>query len=111
MRFATFITFLFTINHLSAASGWIPRAGQNPDGRYAQAMATDTVRNQVVMFGGNTQAGTSDETWLWNGIWTMPTKSGPGEHARAAMAFNSTTGETILFGGLDSNNNLLSDTW
>ncbi len=82
------------------------RKAATPAGRFGCAMATDTLRNQVVMFGGYV-AGRfpSEDTWVWNGHMDQPS-NGPGAaspaRAYAAMAFDAASGVTILFGGSDS---------
>jgi hypothetical protein len=57
------------------------------------------------------------DTWVWNGAdWAPAAGPGPSARSDAAMAYDSTTGQTVLFGGQtdpagSSPSHLLSDTW
>ena len=54
-----------------------------------------------------------NDTWTWNGTtWTQqfPTTSPPARDA-ASMAYDSGTGQLVLFGGDDSSGGFLNDTW
>ncbi|MBI5546657.1 MAG: hypothetical protein HY901_22470, partial [Deltaproteobacteria bacterium] len=72
-----------------------------PDGRYRHAMAYDTKRAVVVLFGGFGGAALSD-TWEWNGSdWAeiAPGGSIPAPRVGHAMAYDSARGFVTLFGG------------
>ncbi len=63
--------------------------------------------------GGTTQFAYSD-TWTWNGTaWTqLSPASHPSSRDGGAMAFDTATGTTILFGGLSATTGAaLNDTW
>jgi len=101
-------TLLPNWNQLSPAT--------SPPTRYITNLTYDTTHDQVVMFGG---FGTCvngpycSDTWLWNGSnWSQanPVNS-PSGRAGAAMAYDATSGNVVLFGGLQSGSNRLSDTW
>ncbi|MBI1737785.1 MAG: hypothetical protein HYR58_00880 [Acidobacteria bacterium] len=63
-------------------------------------MAYDATRREVVLFGGYTTQGDSNDTWIWNGMdWIQrfpATSPPPSIHA---MAYDAARGETVLFGG------------
>ena len=86
----------------------------NPDPRpsprgYA-TMAYDDERERIVLFGGHDAEGVCGDTWeftlefdgvVWTGSWAEITAPDPKPSARdaAAMAYDKTRLETILFGG------------
>jgi hypothetical protein len=79
----------------------------SPPARRAAAMAYDSVRGVVVLFGGNrdtAQPGrvTLGDTWEWDGVslsWEEKATDGPAARSSAAMAFDQQRGEVLLFGG------------
>ncbi|TET32711.1 MAG: hypothetical protein E3J72_18900 [Planctomycetota bacterium] len=87
-----------------------------PTGRENHVMAFDGT--DVVLFGGN-DGSDLDDTWEWNGsAWTDSSPAGtagidfPIGRDRAAMAYDSTRGVAILFGGDPQwNGTDKSDTW
>ena len=86
-----------------------------PSGRRNHAMAFDSLRGKVVLFGGSWSNGVStyelDDTWEWDGIsWTAVSNSGPGPRSGCAMAFDSSRGRTVLFGGA-GNAAIYGQTW
>jgi hypothetical protein len=81
----------------------------------AQAMmAYDANSGQIVLFGGVNDEGLNvlGDTWTWNGTtWTQQTPvTSPEARFSAAMAYDASSGQVVLFGG-GSNSNLLGDTW
>ncbi len=77
------------------------------------AMATDTVRGRVVLFGGGYSGSAAiDDTWEWDGsTWTYRSvATRPSPRSGPAMAFDSVRGRTVLFGGR-SRTGILADTW
>jgi hypothetical protein len=91
-----------------------------PPARFAAVMAFDSARSKTVLFGG----GTSDEN-VFNDVWELddpivgtwvqrsPTLRPPAR-TRAAMAFDSTKQQMILFGGqtyVFPERPLVGDTW
>jgi hypothetical protein len=76
-------------------------------------MATDTASavNGAVLFGGETAGGTLlGDTWNWTGTnWTRlsPTTNPPVRFS-AGLAYDSVSGDLLLFGGHDA---ALDDTW
>ena len=69
---------------------------RTPRGRFPAPHCVDSLRNRVVFY-------SSDEgTWEWDGTgWTLGAY-GPG-HKYAAMAFDSSRGRSVMFGGQASN--------
>jgi hypothetical protein len=95
-----------------------PTAFAEPPGTYAATMVYDRADGYVLLFGGITAAGGvggSNDTWAYrNGTWTQlhPAVSPPGR-AWAMMAYDSTDGYVVLFGGSNASPAFhdLSDTW
>jgi galactose oxidase-like protein len=88
-----------------------------PQARTMQSMVFDTVRNATIMFGGETcgeviRCTIQGDTWSYDGNdWTMlsPAQSPPPRY-RFSMSYDSTTGQTLVFGGWDETT-LFSDSW
>jgi len=83
-----------------------PEGDGNPSARFMHAMAYDSSRGKVVLFGGSTGGSYNDETWEWDGTsWARKTPTDPEEDwnpsARYghAMAYDSARGKTVMFGG------------
>jgi len=80
-------------------------------------MVYDSQSDRVILFGGN-YGGTADsaETWAYNfgsNVWTKTNSPAPPPaRSRHALAYDSESDRTVLFGGLDSSAfSLYSDTW
>lgn len=87
-------------------SMWIQRLpASNPAPRFDHAMAYDSVRGKVVMFGGNAPS-PGNETWEWDGTdWrTRPSAHRPPAQAGHAMVFDAARGKVVVMGDP-------SDTW
>ncbi len=94
-----------------AGTQWTQLAVAGPSPRGYAALATDTARGVVVLFGGADSAGERDDTWEWNGAsWTNVPVAGPSPRAAASAAFEPTAGRVVLYGG-GSGQSFLSDTW
>jgi len=109
---------LFYDTWLWTGSAWVPQ--RYPDGSSppsASALATAAAWGQsVLLFGGqDANCDSSNETWIWDGsTWTQappPQSSQNQPVARSSATMATLGGEVVLFGGLDSSNNPLSDTW
>ena len=95
---------------------WLKLAG-GPTGRQSHAMCYDSARGRMVMFGGSD--GTYNaQTWEWDKRqWflrcgTGTYCSGPPALASPGMAYDSTRGVTVLFGGdSGSFDAFYGDTW
>jgi hypothetical protein len=95
---------------------WTRRDVSGPSIRYFHAMAYDSARGVTVLFGGDTSWGASAETWEWNGAgagsWTqVAVGGGPPAMHHHQMVYDAARGVTVLFGGIDSSNQLLGETW
>ncbi len=102
---------------------WSLRATNvGPVVRSEEAVAYDTARNRLVLFGGRTNTGGVPSTFLsdtWElsgGNWTAPFVPNPKPAARssAAMAYDSVRGRAVLFGGISGNYpafTVYNDTW
>ncbi|HEX2680868.1 MAG TPA: kelch repeat-containing protein [Candidatus Dormibacteraeota bacterium] len=74
------------------------------------AAAWDSVRNQLVVFGGfDGQNNVLNDTWTWNGSWVEHPVNGPSPRRQAAMAFDPENGLTVLYGGWAASH--FYDTW
>jgi hypothetical protein len=67
-------------------------------------MAYDAARNRTIRFGGATRYGDAwrwpTDTWAWDGArWTTIATTGPTGRAAAAMVYDGTRREIVLFGG------------
>lgn len=73
-----------------------------PPGRIESALSADSVRGNVVLYGGRLWNGLSD-TWVLTGwSWTQIQVSGPGPRMGHQMTFDSGRGMTVLAAGADS---------
>lgn len=94
--------------------GWRDlRVPDGPTAREHVALAYDSKRHVVVMFGGRNGSGNLAETWEWHGGWKLrrPQHTPPARHA-AMLAYDSIHERTILFGGSDgSPTPFPADTW
>lgn len=80
-------------------SGWI-RVSRDigPAGRLRPAMAYDSIRKKIVLFGGIGYSNYTD-TWQWDGAqWTelITANSPPMDHSNQSMAFDESSGLTTL---------------
>ena len=83
----------------------------NPAARSFHAMAFDSQRGRVVLFGGgNTSCAALGDTWEWDGInWTQVAAAGPSARLGHAMAYDAARQRVLLFGGWGGS--VLGDTW
>src|SRR5262249_45533199 len=89
--------------------------GPSPVGPGQFGMAFDSRRAKTVMFGGASIGGTLfSETWEFDGVqnqWSSPTNSGPSPRFAVQLAFDSTRGRIVLFGGEVAGGGFAGDTW
>lgn len=73
------------------------------------SMVYDSVRKQIVYFGGTGGA----QTWTWNGTtWTLQSPAhSPSSRGGAALAFDEARQRVVLFGGGTPGGIALADTW
>jgi hypothetical protein len=78
-------------------------AGVRPSRRYGHAMAYDTARAKVVLYGGIDETGGSNaETWEWDGAaetWTMKNPGPNPSRWGHAMAYHAGMSRIVMFGG------------
>ncbi len=84
----------------------------SPPPRSFHAMAYDSTRERVVLFGGRGEAGALADTWEWDGsTWTERTATaGPSSRYGHAVAYDGARGRVVLFGGL-GDAGALDDMW
>ena len=90
-------------------NGWTLVSTGGPTQRCDNAVNYDSVRQELVSFGGYDGAFLRD-TWTWNGAqWQQKSSTGPVARADASMAFDPTDQLMFLFGGY--NGAARQDTW
>jgi hypothetical protein len=88
-----------------------------PPTRWGASMAYDAATGNVVLYGGfDPVTGTKDfgDTWAWDGsTWTRQAPgTSPSARYLASAAYDSATGNVVLFGGFDTvTQRSLGDTW
>lgn len=89
-------------------STWDVLSTDGPPSRLAFAVAYDSIRGVIILFGGLSSASVSlNDTWEWNGAsWSLVSTAGPSPRYNHSLCFDSTRGVTVLFGGAST-----SDTW
>jgi len=92
-------------------TGWVQVSSTGPSARHYHAIAYDSVRKKVVLFGGDGCWGYKGDTWEWDGAtWTQVSSAGPSARYGHAMVYDSARGKVVLFGGYGSGV-YWSDTW
>jgi len=97
-------------------STWVTSTQRTPSPRYASAAAFDSVRQEVVAFGGYDNADIrQNDTWVWSSAartWSRRAPAtAPTARAHHAMAFDAARNEIILFGGDSAGFVRHNDTW
>jgi hypothetical protein len=87
-----------------------------PGHRTDAAMAYDSARHRVVLFGGYLSIGNGGalqgDTWEWDGnVWAKKATTGPSAREDTAMAYDATRGRVVLFGGSSNFVGDKGDTW
>jgi hypothetical protein len=99
---------------------WKRLATEGPPGRGRSALAYDSKRRQVVLFGGvsappgpNQPQTFFNDTWIWNGErWHQAMAGGPPGRYAHGMVFDSRAGVVLLYGGAAAHRDApLSDMW
>ena len=94
------------------ASLFSASAQSTPTPRTAHSAAWDAARGELVVFGGFDGASPTDETWVWNGTWTLKNPATrPSPRAYANMAYDEARQQVVLFGGSEDATTGLDDTW
>lgn len=87
-------------------NAWTHMVTPGPPARAYAAMAFDSGRARVVLFGGQGAA----DTWEWDGAtWTQRSATGPGARSGHSMAYDPDRACVVLFGGQGSTS--YHDTW
>jgi len=91
--------------------GWRQRIVQGPPPRFEHAMAYDSRRGVVILFGGAGERGSTGDTWEWDGsAWSQRSNDGPLPRTMHAMTFDERRGVVVMFGG-NSAAGSRGDTW
>ena len=90
-------------------ANWLARFSQHyPSPRRNAAIACDSLRQRIVLFGGRDANGPLAETWEWDGTdWTQrfPVTSPP-PLDESAMVYDTLHQRTVLFGGVSPGSNV-----
>ena len=105
------------ISRLSASSFAVVRLQIGV--RNAHAMAYDSDRGRVILFGGADESKVRGDTWEWDGRrWKLLSSAGPGPRTFPAMGYDPLRKRVVLFGGNrvlfgrnPDENRFLNDTW
>lgn len=100
-------------------SRWIQRFPTNsPSGRSSHTLAYDSIRTQLVLFGGRNETAELNDTWIYkDNDWTLlNTPTSPSPRMFASLAFDPVRDRMVLFGGTQTSAdgktlNPLHDTW
>jgi hypothetical protein len=90
-------------------------ADTDPSPRIDHAMAYDSERAKIVLFGGGDDTSFFGDTWEWDGNeWTQIADTGPSNRSFHSMIYDTSEKEMLLFGGYTSYavpNPIFGDTW
>ncbi|HUQ20001.1 MAG TPA: kelch repeat-containing protein, partial [Gemmatimonadaceae bacterium] len=90
---------------------WTQVADTGPRSRSDHALAYDSARNRIVMFGGSSGSAYFNDTWEWDGTeWTQVEDTGPAQRSGMGMCFDSKRALTVMFGG-GAGTTRFNDTW
>jgi hypothetical protein len=97
------------------STGWTLLSPSNsPSARQQHAMAYDSGRQRVMLFGGQDGSDRND-MWEWDGTnWNLVNSgsgTAPSPRQAAAMAYDPSHSVTVLFGGRDGSGAAQGDTW
>jgi hypothetical protein len=84
-----------------------------PIGRYQHAMAYDSARGYMVLFGGSDGTNSLDDTWEWDGTtWTEVSVEGsqPSKRSGHVMTYDRVRHRIVLFGGI-TDTSISDETW
>src|ERR1017187_7790475 len=106
------VTSTVTAPQCCGTWGLVQTNGPSP--RQHHAMAYDSARHVVVLFGGSDSSSYKGDTWEWDGVnWALiPTTTSPSPRNEHAMAYDSNRGVVVLFGGGNDNSpEAQGETW
>jgi hypothetical protein len=102
----------------NTTDGWVDLAGRltvQPPLRAYASMSWDPALNETILYGGRTPNSVLGDTWAFNGSWhQLAPASSPGPRFQSSLAFDTSDGYLVLFGGLttiNGSNVLQGDTW
>jgi hypothetical protein len=80
---------------------WLPRQSLvNPSARDGHAMAWDSARGRIVLFGGRDAGGARGDTWEWDGTgWALGAAGPPASAGGHGLAYDSARARTVLLVG------------
>ncbi len=91
---------------------WAYRGAMGPGDLSSHAVAYDSARDRIVLFGGSDGTTYSDDTWEWDGVeWRLVATDGPSGRVSHRMTYDPAGGRVILFGGWSPQTGYLGDTW
>jgi hypothetical protein len=80
----------------------------SPIGRYNPALAYDSARDRVVLFGGRARTAYMNDTWEWDGTnWMQMNPANKPAARYTAMTYDAARKRVVLYGGSNS----AYDTW
>jgi len=92
-------------------TAWTSFGTTGPSARESSAMAYDSARQKIVLFGGDNGSPRLGDTWERTGTtWAQVFASGPSARSGHAMVYAGSCG-TVLFGGYDNTVGSKNDTW
>jgi Galactose oxidase, central domain len=119
LQYILFLPILLIFSSQPAAANSEQKTLPDIGVRNAHAMAYDSTRDRVILFGGADASKVCGDTWEWDGKrWTQVSLAGPEPRTFAAMAYDSVRKKVVLFGGNrvlfgknPDQNTFLDDTW
>lgn len=82
-----------------------------PPARWRHAAAYDSLRQRMLVFGGEGSAPAFGDLWSWDGTdWQQLPGGGPGPRRDVSMSYDRDRDRIVLFGGHDGSS-YLGDTW
>lgn len=104
-----------TLNSFVTGENWAQLSPTTLSEREHATIAFDSVKSQLIVFGGDNSVGVLNDTWMFDGTkWSrLTTQQTSRSRTSAALVYNPDTATFILFGG-DTHtvpNGLLNDTW
>jgi hypothetical protein len=85
----------------------------SPPAREAPGMVYDPSDQTVLLFGGRSDAGDENDTWIWDGSgWTERHPAhAPTPRSEANLIYDPVTARVVLFGGITDTDGYQNDTW
>jgi hypothetical protein len=102
-----------------SGTSWVKRVvSPTPGGRLSVGLAYDANSGRLITFGGSLDVGgIGADTWTFGPIapsigWEQRSPiTSPAARSGAAIAYDGSNGQLVMFGGTASNDTVLSDTW